>query len=60
MSQIDTTKLGNVVSNVFEMVKRVTTGDICISTELRAAQIKVTGLIIAALIDKDKTIYYDH
>ena len=60
MSIRDTKKLGQVVKNVFEEIKMNTTGNLCVTTELRVAQITATGMIIAALIRKGNEIYHDH
>jgi len=47
---MNTGQLDSTVKNVFETVKEKTTGRMCITTELRVAQIIATGQIVAALI----------
>lgn len=59
MSKRDTDQLSNVVKNVHNAVSNGTPliGD---SEDLiRSARIIATGQIVAALIQKDETIYYD-
>ena len=62
MSKLDAKRLGNVISNVFHEVvsnTTITIADDNVKAIIRAAQINVTAIIVATLIEKGKDIYYD-
>jgi len=63
MSEQDTKRLGNVISNVFREVACATSAKASnddMWTAIYAAQIKATGIIVAALINNSEDCYHDY
>lgn len=58
MSKVDSTKLGQVIKNVYNLIDKNTPNRY--DSVPHGAIIEATGHIVAALILKEKTIYFDY